>query len=314
MNSFRHVLVPVDFSACSEAAFHVAAPLARACGARLSLLYVYPYTPHSGGEAPYVAAPLEQDARASVVQKLHALARSSDGGAASVATIVRDGDAVSEILALAEGQDVDLIVVGRHGHGGLDRLLLGSVSAQVAQRALCSVLVVREAGTAPPTSANVSHVFCGVDLAPSSFATAATAAAVARALGARLTVHHSVQPWHWEDPWPIARGDERLVRQALSDSAHSRLADLIARVARPGEDARGLVTFGHAGPEVVREAQARGADLLVVGAHPTTLVGRVFLGSATRHAVRAMPCPILLVRPTAVERADQPALATAAAI
>ena len=44
----------------------------------------------------------------------------------------------------AEKFDADLIVVGSHGHGGIGRFLLGSVSQSVALHAACSVLIVRK--------------------------------------------------------------------------------------------------------------------------------------------------------------------------
>jgi nucleotide-binding universal stress UspA family protein len=52
------------------------------------------------------------------------------------------GDPVAKILTLAEERHVDLIVMGSHGRSGINRLLMGSVSASVVRLALCSVRVV----------------------------------------------------------------------------------------------------------------------------------------------------------------------------
>lgn len=46
----------------------------------------------------------------------------------------------------AEAFNADLIVAGSHGHGGLERFLLGSVSQTVAAHAKCSVEIVRRRG------------------------------------------------------------------------------------------------------------------------------------------------------------------------
>jgi nucleotide-binding universal stress UspA family protein len=53
------------------------------------------------------------------------------------------GDPAEEIIAFAEKQEVDVIVIGSTGKGFLKRKLLGSVSDKVARHARCSVYIVR---------------------------------------------------------------------------------------------------------------------------------------------------------------------------
>jgi nucleotide-binding universal stress UspA family protein len=66
------------------------------------------------------------------------------GIAAEVAPAV--GPPVDEIIEVAEQHDADLIVVGTHEPGFLERLLRGSVSQGVARRARCDVLIVHPRG------------------------------------------------------------------------------------------------------------------------------------------------------------------------
>jgi nucleotide-binding universal stress UspA family protein len=54
-----------------------------------------------------------------------------------------EGDPSEEILKSARSLGADLVLVGTHDHGGLDKLLLGSVAAKVAKAAPCSVIIVR---------------------------------------------------------------------------------------------------------------------------------------------------------------------------
>lgn len=61
----------------------------------------------------------------------------------SISTAVVEGSAKNVILKEAEAFGADLIVVGSHGHGAVQRFLLGSVSQSVALHATCSVLIVR---------------------------------------------------------------------------------------------------------------------------------------------------------------------------
>ena len=64
-----------------------------------------------------------------------------------VTTDVIAGSPKRVILEEADRFDADLIVVGSHGHGMLERFLLGSVSQAVALHARCSVEIVRRART-----------------------------------------------------------------------------------------------------------------------------------------------------------------------
>lgn len=59
---------------------------------------------------------------------------------------VRTGVPYKEIVAAAESERPDFIVMGTQGRGGLDRALLGSVAEKVIRLAPCPVLTVRETG------------------------------------------------------------------------------------------------------------------------------------------------------------------------
>lgn len=61
----------------------------------------------------------------------------------TITTRVMAGSPRHAILEEAEALHVDLIVVGSHGYGAIDRFLLGSVSQAIAVHAKCSVLIVR---------------------------------------------------------------------------------------------------------------------------------------------------------------------------
>jgi nucleotide-binding universal stress UspA family protein len=60
-----------------------------------------------------------------------------------VGTVLRRGDAATEILAYAQEQKVDLIVAGSRGLSGVSGWWLGSVSRKLVHYAPCSVLIVR---------------------------------------------------------------------------------------------------------------------------------------------------------------------------
>ncbi|OGW61006.1 MAG: hypothetical protein A2V83_07120 [Nitrospirae bacterium RBG_16_64_22] len=57
--------------------------------------------------------------------------------------VVREGGPADEIVTLAAEVGASLVVVGSRGRKGVLKTLLGNVSAEVVERAPCSVLVVR---------------------------------------------------------------------------------------------------------------------------------------------------------------------------
>jgi nucleotide-binding universal stress UspA family protein len=58
-------------------------------------------------------------------------------------TEVLEGEVAENIIRYAEENDTDLVMIGNRGLGGLKKLVLGSVSQKVVQKASCPVLVVK---------------------------------------------------------------------------------------------------------------------------------------------------------------------------
>ena len=86
-------------------------------------------------------------ARAAVEKAAAQLRTAEESHQLNVTTAVLSGSPKGVILEEAEAFDADLIVVGSHGHGILERFLLGSVSQAVALHAKCSVEIVRRPAT-----------------------------------------------------------------------------------------------------------------------------------------------------------------------
>ncbi|MFL5778450.1 MAG: universal stress protein [Chloroflexota bacterium] len=70
------------------------------------------------------------------------VARGRRAGVA-VAFLIWEGDPGESIVAAAEAEQVDIVLVGTHGRGPIGRLFVGSVSDHVVRHAPCPVLVVR---------------------------------------------------------------------------------------------------------------------------------------------------------------------------
>ena len=143
---FRRMLVPVDFSPQSEAAWTLARQLARAVGAEIVLLHVFVEAPLYSESAFAVERVREAYAagRQWVEQQLARWSGTAQQEGLAVKTLVQTGVPHEEIVTTARAESADLIVIGTHGYGGVDRLLLGSVADRVLRRAPCPVLAVRQ--------------------------------------------------------------------------------------------------------------------------------------------------------------------------
>ncbi len=87
-----------------------------------------------------------KDAAEDSVEKLSKVLENEfpDGNTVKISTDVQLGSPKEAIVDEAKSWGADLIVVGSHGYGFWERMLLGSVSDAVIHHAPCSVLIVRD--------------------------------------------------------------------------------------------------------------------------------------------------------------------------
>jgi universal stress protein A len=145
MIAITHILVATDFSAPSGVALNYGRDLARAYDATLHVVHVIQdLIALHGDQIEFAAADVERSLEAAAGRELDAAITSSDRDSLHVrATIRRSPSIAHAITEYAKDNAVDLIIVGTHGRGGLQRLLIGSVAERVMRTAPCPVLIVR---------------------------------------------------------------------------------------------------------------------------------------------------------------------------
>jgi nucleotide-binding universal stress UspA family protein len=149
MTLYDRILVPTDGSAEGRRAVAHALDLASVHGADVHGLYVV-------DTASYAGMPMESSWEG-VSELLREDAEKAAGEVESLAadtgldaeTAVAEGSPSKEIIRYAEANGCDLIVMGTHGRGGIDRLLLGSVAEKVVRGSSVPVLTVRLDGEVP---------------------------------------------------------------------------------------------------------------------------------------------------------------------
>jgi universal stress protein A len=139
MAAFKRILVPINFSETSDAAWRLACDLA---GPETTLIAVnvtaplYPDVVYAN-----VGAAL-QEQRADNERRLAGSAV-APRSRAPVERHVRVGDPAHEIIAAAKETAADVIVVGLHARHGLDHLLSGGLVNRIVRDAPCHVLVAK---------------------------------------------------------------------------------------------------------------------------------------------------------------------------
>lgn len=142
---YTHVLCPVDLSKPAREAMNLAAEMVKPGSAGITLLHVLELPVSYTGELPIPDFHRELDARsAALLDRWTADLKAKVN--VPVTQMTRIGRPGAQILALLEhDRTFDLVVMGSHGHTGVERMLLGSVAEKVVRHARCPVLVAHGA-------------------------------------------------------------------------------------------------------------------------------------------------------------------------
>ena len=211
-----------------------------------------------------------------------------------VSAVVLRGRPASAIVDRGARMPADLIVVGSRGHGKIESMLLGSVSAEVIDHAASPVLVARR-----PSVQRVVFAWDGSQCAEK-------AAEVVRAwpIFADSTVR-VVSIADVEIPWwtgfPEAGSPDLMPMYIEAADAsrrqHLELAEeMAAQLREAGLAAEAEVRAGDAATEILAAANRSSADLIVMGTRGRTGLTRLVLGSVARNVLQHAVCSVLVVR------------------
>lgn len=154
---FPKILVPVDFSPCSEEAFRVALSLARLYQSEVLLLHVVDTKSLQTLNTLGLALPSEeakQKKRLSHQARLNArhLLSSEAAKGLSIRRLLAEGAPFVEIARTARAEKVNLVVIGSYGGqaGSVEKIFFGSTAEKVVRTAGCPVLCVPLAAKVTP--------------------------------------------------------------------------------------------------------------------------------------------------------------------
>jgi nucleotide-binding universal stress UspA family protein len=290
MKEFRRILVPFDFSPCSSVALDRALAIAEWSGAEVDALHVMPLW------APSRTEPESVHTQAGSLKDLVTGdlrdAASGRNASARVKVLVREGERVGTILS--EARPEDLIVMGTHGRGGLERAWLGSVTEEVLRRSTAAVLTESLHEERHRFAMPFRRILCPHDFSPASQRALEYATTLGGEGAATVTVLHVVE-WY-PDAAPTVRVTAADYERYLAHGARERLEGLLPSNPPVGCELRAMVKEGKPHREILAAARELRSDIIVLGGQVPNAFDQALFGSNVSKVVRDAPCPVLRVR------------------
>lgn len=300
---FHHILVATDFSEASRRALSDALALATRYEAPLSVLHVIP---------PELAlinleSPRELDMAWQTAQRKMKEFLSDIGPHHNIEHIFLRSGPLSKVVESVIGEaEIDLLVIGTRGRGGLRKLALGSMAEQLLRLASCPVLTVgpKADGNICAGNATFGTILFATDFGPGSRKVLPVTLALVEANQAKLILLHMVPPTvaAGEGGYaysPAAAMAEELQgwKEAARAESLKRLKNCLPTERKLAQAPEYIVETEFLPEGVLRAAEVHKADLIVMGAN------RAFSARAAAHnpwslvheVVVQAACPVLTV-------------------
>ena len=294
MADIRRILCPTDFSEFSDIAFRYALSIAQHYRGKLFVQHVVESWQHP--EAAFVPAHYYVEFRSHLLRKgqeeLHRFVKNHADNEIRPEPVVDQGIAADSILALAEAQEVDLIVMGTHGRRGFDRLMVGSVTERVLRKASCPVLAVHKpshdflSSREQQDPVHLNRILFCTDFSENSLRALSHALSLTAEYNAELTLLHVLK----DIP------DESRIDEATA-MAMEQLDNLIpAEKSNAGRiRSRSIVRRGSAYQQIIQLALEAGTDMVIMAVRGRGALNAAVFGSTTYRVIQLGPCPVLAV-------------------
>jgi nucleotide-binding universal stress UspA family protein len=296
----KNILVPTDFSETSVEALEYASAFAQRFEATLWLIHIVEPAPSFAGAegVSFPIAPSEPERLSDAKHLMAGFAVKHVPSSIPVTSLVKHGSAVAEISALAEERNIDLVIASTHGRTGVNRAMFGSVTERIVHHAPCPILIVREGEREFLEEASIedqakeirlNRILVNVDFSDCSKKALRYAEALAKQFKSEIFCLHVLEP---EKPFLIVETEG--FRKSQRVEAERQMLALLKEMDRSIQ-VDSAIRSGT--PRVIFDlADERKIDLIIVGEHQRSRMGRFLFGSTTNQAVWHARCPVLVVR------------------
>ena len=301
------ILCATDLTSAGPRTVDLAIAAAKAFGVRIDLVHVlddadswWPESPElqAAAEAAKEDATRYEAALEAELQKEQA--RCQAAGVECEAFVIR-GRPWRLIPELADQRGSFLITIGPYGSSGprsvdsqgMTEAVVGSTAQRVIRASHVPVFVAM--GERPiPDGLRATKWFVGTDFSDSALAAVSWAKRAAARVGGELHIANVVIPAGGEDK----PDEERTWRQVLRDQSKLEAGKKLAEYAKehaPDAQIHQVVSADYAAHALCKAAHEIPADIMVVGTHRQSVLGRLLIGSTAARCLRIAPMPVLMV-------------------
>ena len=272
----------------NQKAFNFALAQASEFGADLILFHAYDTLVVAASETSGIRYYDYASAARAEMEELAPLVRRVRDAGVGCEVVVRPGLPADQILSFLREREVDRVVMGTHSPGPIGKLLVGSVAEAVLRTAKVPVYIVGpETVDGTYRSFATRTILCAVSLQEASQVVASFAAELALTHSARLILQHVIRP---------QERVEVLAGRTL-DQVEDDLRALIPPTLKNMIAVQTIVVPGDPTEELLYQARAQQADLIVLGAQ-----GASAFAAITRHGVvykvlAHAHCPVITLSP-----------------
>ncbi|MBN1947146.1 MAG: universal stress protein [Bradymonadales bacterium] len=291
----EHILLATDLSAAARQAYPHAAGLAKATGARITLFHVDETAYYSFRSSAEVLQYFERVA-GQIRERLAEDEEFLSEYEIEVTSATATGAASQAILQFVADNDVDLVVMSKHGLRGGKRLLLGSTSKRLVRHVTCPVLLVPARETDVPQEPTAYQKFLTTtDFSEDSIRGLHACLDLAERCDAQVELLHVLE---FPTLVPLLPGEPPLYIpkesvDELREFHESRLHRLTQSL-----DADRLTAWTTIGSDVADTitdaAMGSNVDLIAISSHGHGAVRSVLFGSTSEHVIKLAQKPVLV--------------------
>jgi nucleotide-binding universal stress UspA family protein len=280
------ILLATDFSSASEVATNYACAVAKRFSSTVTLANVVDLSIAARSEAAVVGKPIDEMRQTSSENLERLLSNLLCAGIQAKAQTLQSRDPAASIVALAEEQNSDLIIVGTHARHGLNKLILGSCAEGVIRHARCPVLTIGpNVKEEPDATFLFSSILFATDLDPDAARKAGLALAFAKDCVGKISLCHILEH-------PGKTISDTLDQQSKFEVALQKLV--------PGSSydwcySDYIVEIGEVAIRILETAKTVKAKLIVLGAKMNSPLSARLGGGVVGSVLAKAECPVMTI-------------------
>lgn len=285
--AIKNLLWATDFSPCSDVALTYALLFTRRLNAKLYLGHVV---------APDLLQRLTQQTREGAFhehwrdaeRRMADLLASGTLSGLKHQVLISEGEMLERLNDIVRTHAIDLAILGTRGRTGLKKMLLGSVAEAILRDVPCPVMTIGPRVVAAKQDAVLKSIVCGMDFSPESLAAASYAFSLARYSRAEVVLLYAVEH--------IAVANGPAEEWRFAKTTEEKLEGVASEEVREWCNPEAIIRFSSPSEALLRIAEEKNADLIVLGSRRAETVAARLPGSTSYPVISNAFCPVLTVR------------------